>query len=209
MAKWGKADFEELRRLQERLQRLEDIDLDQFCTKVSKELAARLLAYVIPRTPVLEKPKFEGDETVSVMGASGETGTFLTAEGARMQQYWSGYSGGTLRRGWTAKTHDEAENGSDQPSAVQVKEYAQSLPVSKIGREFIVEVINPVEYASYVEFGHRQTPGRYVPAIGKRLKESWVDGKYFLTFSEDELRQKAPAVIQKKLDKLLREALNG
>lgn len=38
-----------------------------------------------------------------------------------------------------------------------------------------------VVYAPYVELGHRQTPGRYVPAIGKRLVADHVDGKYFLT----------------------------
>lgn len=37
-----------------------------------------------------------------------------------------------------------------------------------------------VEYAPYVELGHHQTPGRYVPAIKKRLKKSWVPGKPFL-----------------------------
>ena len=52
MAKWGKADFEQFKQLQDRLQRLEQIDLDKFCRDVSKELAARLLALVIPRTPV-------------------------------------------------------------------------------------------------------------------------------------------------------------
>lgn len=37
-----------------------------------------------------------------------------------------------------------------------------------------------VEYAPYVELGHHQEPGRYVPAIGKRLKASFVPGKPFL-----------------------------
>ena len=37
-----------------------------------------------------------------------------------------------------------------------------------------------VEYAPYVELGHKQQPGRYVPKIGKRLKRSWVPGKPFL-----------------------------
>ena len=37
-----------------------------------------------------------------------------------------------------------------------------------------------VYYAPYVELGHRQQPGRYVPAIGKRLVRSWVPGKPFL-----------------------------
>lgn len=39
----------------------------------------------------------------------------------------------------------------------------------------------PVEYAPYVEFGHHQQPGRYVPAIGKRLVKDYVAGKPFLT----------------------------
>jgi hypothetical protein len=65
-----------------------------------------------------------------------------------------------------------------------------------------------VKYASYVEFGHRQTPGRYVPALGKRLKEGWVDGQYFLTLSEEELERIAPSMLQAKLDKFLREVFN-
>ena len=43
------------------------------------------------------------------------------------------------------------------------------------------EVIGtPVYYAPYVELGHHQQPGRYVPAIKKRLKNSWVPAKPFL-----------------------------
>lgn len=132
MARWGNADFEQLRELQERLQKLQQIDLDKFCENASKELAARLLALVVPRTPVGQYPA--------------ETGK----------------NGGTLRRGWTA--------GKQTAPGV----YAKSLPVEKSGNQYIIRVINPVEYASYVEFGHRQTPGRFVPAIGKRLKQGWV-----------------------------------
>lgn len=38
----------------------------------------------------------------------------------------------------------------------------------------------PVLYAPSVEIGHHQTPGRYVPAIGKRLVASYVPGKPYL-----------------------------
>ena len=38
-------------------------------------------------------------------------------------------------------------------------------------------IYNNVKYAAHVEYGHRQTPGRYVPAIGKRLKKYFVPGK--------------------------------
>ena len=37
-----------------------------------------------------------------------------------------------------------------------------------------------VYYAPYVELGHRQQPGRFVPKIKKRLVRSWVPGKPFL-----------------------------
>ena len=43
-----------------------------------------------------------------------------------------------------------------------------------------VTVYNNTEYAADVEYGHRQTPGRFVPAIGKRLKKSYVPGKKML-----------------------------
>ena len=174
MAKWGRADYEQLKALQAHLQKLQSVDLDTFCRDCSKELAARLLALVIPRTPVGDYPK--------------ETGK----------------KGGTLRRGWTAGK-DVGKTGKGTSAA----EYAKSLPIEKAGHTYTITVINPVEYASYVEFGHRQTPGRFVPAIGKQLKASWVDGKYMLTASEEDLERIAPKVLQQKLDAFLREVLSG
>lgn len=43
-----------------------------------------------------------------------------------------------------------------------------------------VVIGTPVEYAPYVELGHHQQPGRYVPAIGKRLVKDYVPPKPFL-----------------------------
>ena len=77
--------------------------------------------------------------------------------------------------------------------------------VRKNDSNYEIEVSNSTEYASYVEFGHRQTPGRFVPAIGKRLKKSWVKGKFMLTISEDELKRQAPAVIEKKITAWLKK----
>lgn len=161
---WGNSDYKQLKKLRDNLAKLQSMDLDKFCTDVSKELAARLLALVIPRTPVGRYPRA------------------------------SGKKGGTLRRGWTAKTHDEAAGGGGKPNA---KAYANALPVFKRGRTFYIQVINPVEYASYVEFGHR-TPGG----------QGWVAGQYFLTLSEQDLERIAPALIERKLEALLREVFN-
>jgi hypothetical protein len=107
--------------------------------------------------------------------------------------------GGTLRRGWTARTESEAESGrSKDPTA-----YAQSIPVEHSGSTHSITITNPVHYASYVENGHRQQPGRFVPAIGKRLKKSWVEGKFWMAQSEAETKAEIPAVLQRRLNKFL------
>ncbi|MDO5593622.1 MAG: HK97 gp10 family phage protein [Eubacteriales bacterium] len=157
---WGSCDYRQLQKIRNNLDRLERMDMNKFCQDVSKELAARLLALVIPRTPVGRYPKS------------------------------SGKKGGTLRRGWTARTAGEAAAGS----TTDAKAYAAVLPVSRQGRNFYVQVINPVEYASYVEFGHRTRGGK-----------CWVNGQYFLTLSEHDLERLTPALIERKLEALLRE----
>ena len=159
--KWGRCEYRQLIKLRDNLAKLQSADLDKFCRDTSKELAARLLSLVIPATPVGKYPKA------------------------------SGKKGGTLRRGWTARTEQEAASRGGDSNA---ETYAQALPIKKQGGSYLVEVINPVHYASYVEFGHR-TPG------GK----GWVAGQYFLTLSEQDLRALAPALIEKKLEALLRE----
>lgn len=162
---WGNCDYKQLQRLRDSLATLQSMDMDRFCTEVSKELAARLLALVIPRTPVGQYPKS------------------------------SGKKGGTLRRGWTSKTQADAASRGGSNDA---KAYAEALPVRKSGNAYTSEVINPVEYASYVEFGHRTRGG-----------DGWVPGQYFLTLSEQDLERLAPGVIERKLEALLREVFNG
>lgn len=182
MAKWGICDFSELEKLEKEFEKLAKTDVEKFCKDVAKELAARLLSKVIPRTPVGE-------------------GTFEIIDGKK----YTIKSGGTLRRGWTANTEAEAESGSVPDPTT----YADSLKIFKFGNNYIVIVENPVKYASYVEYGHRQEPGRYVPALGKRLKQSWVEGKYMLTISEKELESQLPAILEQKMKKYIEECLNN
>ena len=65
----------------------------------------------------------------------------------------------------------------------------------KVGGYYIIQIINPVEYASYVEFGHRTRSG------------GWVNGKYMLTISEERLKQIAPRVLEKMLYQKIREVI--
>lgn len=152
MARSGTFNFRDFEKIQENLEKLNQEQVDIFIDACAKELAARLLAKVIKRTPVGEYPNS------------------------------SGKKGGTLRRGWT--------NGKNQ-SAVS---YAASLPIHHFGDAYVIEIINPVEYASYVEFGHRTSNHK-----------GWVNGRFMLTISEQEIQNAAPAIIEKKLMKQMGE----
>lgn len=188
MPKWGKCDFRELENLQKRMEKLEK-EQDAFCRKCAQELAARLLDLVLKRTPVGKAPKLEGPKSVKVKIKDAEgkirTRAFLSADAARIKKYWSGYTGGTLRRGWIASLPKKKPDGWE------------------------IEIINKVIYASYVEYGHRQMPGKYVPALGKKLKSGWVEGKFMLTLSLKDVERMAPKLIEKKLEALVREAVDA
>lgn len=163
--RWGRVDFRQLLGLQQRMEKLAQADFDRFCEEVAKELAARLLAKVIRRTPV--------------------------------GQYSNGKSGGTLRRGWTSESEREAELSSVFGGGNGAKKYAESLPIRKTGDVYEIEIINPVHYAPYVEFGHRT-----------RDHKGWVPGRFMLTISERELDSQAPKIVEKKLMKFLGEIFN-
>ena len=140
--------------------------VDSFLESCAKELVARLLAKVIKRTPVGQYP--EG----------------------------SGKVGGTLRRGWTSGEKHWYEDAGGKTVTMNVggaTGFANSMKVNKVGNDYVIEIINPVEYASYVEFGHRT-----------RNHKGWVEGQFMLTISEDEIRKSAPKILQKKLENYLK-----
>lgn len=174
----GNFNFREMERLAKDLKKLAK-NKDRLFQGAAKELAARLLTLVIEKTPVGNHP----------------------AE--------SGMVGGTLRRGWISKTHEEAsDNRKNEPGVKEIQDFLKTIQVSSDGNTYTIEVTDPVEYASYVESGHRQTPGRYVPAIGKRLKERWVEGKFMMRESVEDLQKIAPQVLEDKIERFLRECMN-
>lgn len=199
MAGMGKFSAADLKKLQKSLNKLQDEQVNAFVEACAKELAARLLAKVIKRTPVGDYSEYE-EVTAKKDSKNHKKGEKYL----RRVKSSTGKMGGTLRRGWTSRTHEEAEKGSGTPDATMAAQYAQSLKINHTGNNLVIEIVNPVEYASYVEYGHRQTPGRYVPAIGKRLKQGWVAGKFMLTISEQEVQDIAPNVLQAKITKFLK-----
>ena len=59
-----------------------------------------------------------------------------------------------------------------------------------------------VKYGIYVELGHHQEPGRYVPAIKKRLVASFVQGKPFLRPAVEDHRELYERIIQTELSEV-------
>jgi hypothetical protein len=154
----------------------------EFYKACAKELAARMLALVIPRTPTGEY-----DKEVH----------FTTKDGVEVRfTPHTGKVGGTLKRGWTAKTHEEAASGKGAPNAAEIIKYAQALPVTDGGGTYTITITNPVEYSQYVEFGHRTATG-----------DGWVKGQFMMTISAREVQQIAPQALERKLEKFLREGM--
>ena len=132
MARLGDFEFSELREYQKKLRRMQS-KFPQFVEECIREVALRLLAKTIARTPV---------------------------------------DTGTLRRNW------------------------QIGAVRRIGNGYEVEVYNPIEYAKYVEFGHRTRNGT-----------GWVEGRFMLTISERELQRELPAILDREIKKFMEDHL--
>lgn len=75
--------------------------------------------------------------------------------------------------------------------------------IRKSGDGYVIEVYNNVEYAEAVEWGHRQEPGRYVPALGKRLKAQTVKGAHMMELSLQELETALPGFLKEWLNHFL------
>lgn len=151
-----KFNKKELEKLQKQLEELEKGKArDKFFEDCAKEMAARLLSLVKPKTPVgvYDDPSRKG---------------------------------GTLRRGWTGGKNTDAEA------------FAKSLEIEKSGNTYTITVENNVEYAPYVEYGHRTRGGK-----------GFVPGKHMLETSEQELKALSPKILQDKLEKFLKGVLNG
>lgn len=142
-----------------------------------RRLAQIFLREVKRRTPVGSKPEFEA---VTVKSENGRRRKLLTAAAANAAEHWRGYQGGTLRRAWIIRG------------------------VRRVGGVWTATIFNPMEYASYVENGHRQKPGRFVPALGVTLKKSWVEGRFMMRLSAEYVEKEGAEYVQQEFEKYLR-----
>lgn len=110
--------------------------------------------------------------------------------------YTDGRVGGTLRRGWTANGHRTAELSATFGGNNDFKGALERVRVKKRGDVYIIEIENVVEYASYVNYGHRTRGGR-----------GWVEGQFFMEIATNKVDGKKDADIEAVVLKYLKEAL--
>ena len=140
---------------------------------------SRLLAKVIRRTPV-------GDYDTYWTDSDGTR--IVDAKNKPIVLKKSSKRGGTLRRGWTA----QKGIGAGGLNTKGARQFVDTLKINHFGDTYVIEIINSVYYASFVEFGHR-TPDH----------KKWVRGRFMMTISEQELERIAPGVLEKKIKKFL------
>lgn len=183
MAKWGSFDYKKLEKMAKNFDKAVQEQLgEQLLIAVLLEAANIGLRKTKKRTPVgvyCNRVEFTANLPAKDVRFTTKTGknVAFTAK-ARTRKVAFEVSkvqkGGTLRRGWFV---------SD---------------VKREGDTFYVELANNVEYASFVEFGHR---------IKNAAK--WVEGRYMLTISMKEVEAILPKISDKHTKRLLNELLKG
>lgn len=70
--------------------------------------------------------------------------------------------------------------------------------VEKRGNAYVVEIFNNIEYASFVNNGHRT-----------RNHKGWVEGRFMVEISMNEIERQLPKFLERKQVELLNQILNG
>ncbi|MFI3175767.1 MAG: HK97 gp10 family phage protein [Bacillota bacterium] len=167
----GSANYSELRRFKRQFDREfgNQRKIDEWIKQVTKHLTARFLTAVMEDTPV-----YDG-------------------------VYSDGRLGGSLRRGWV----DLEENTSLQISDAEIENYAlafvANINVVKSGNHYEVIINNNVEYASYVNYGHRVVRGGQV--VGS------APGHFFKERSEEAVDRVAERIVGNLLLEKLQSAM--
>ena len=74
----------------------------------------------------------------------------------------------------------------------------------------VAKIGTNVEYGQFIEYGHRQEPGRFVPALGKRLVVDWVPPRHVIEGSSARVKGIGPFMytmqkLQAKVGEFLQE----
>lgn len=176
---------------------------EQFARKFLLEMGLRALAKTKRRTPVrtglLRNSWQLGNQKISLSAN--------IAKRKSERKYWKakGTHGSqesyTVRAGEVSSYSVDPENSSD----------ATLESVTRNGDTLEITLSNPVEYAMYVEYGHKLTPWGSETGATKtdlRSRGDWVEGRFMATVSILEVMQEMPARYQAAMQAYL-DSLGG
>lgn len=96
----------------------------------------------------------------------------------------------------------KAETYAKKECPVDTGRLRNSLTHTKASGELAEYVGTNVEYAPFVELGHHQEVGRYVPAIEARLVNSYVNGHPYLRPALEKHVSEYKDIAEKELNKV-------
>ena len=195
------AGFEDLRR---QIEELNSPQEKQACMEECAESLAQVyLAEAIKKTPIGGAKEFEVTEKAYERIRAIEVG----AKGFQKAKARSHANAHAVKR-----IKKSRKSGKKQYLVLTASEHMRRSwgadAMKKQGHTYSVKVFNSASYASYVNDGHRQRPGRFVPAIGKRLVRSWVPGQHMAEQAEQKTRRSSKRLLSQIITAYLERGLH-
>ena len=175
-------DVSKLKGFADKMEKLGNIDGPRALKEATNQIRIALLTDVRRRTKIGKYGYFEHKLTKS--GKQSKTKKWVAGRGTKYG-WQSGKVGGKLKSGWSSLSAKRIKGSSS----------------------WVAQVYNPVEYAPYYEYGHRQTVGRFVPAfygVGAKLVKSYVAGKFPLAFATANINKQIPGIVDRTLTNFMK-----
>lgn len=175
-----KVDFSGLRDF---AKQLNTISTDSMCKEAVTQLGAVYIASAKRNTPVGTAKAFDSE---AVDKETGKKGQWVKARAdlvggkknlRKINKNYKLLSSEHMRRSWQMGT------------------------VEKHGNEYRIKVSNSASYATFVDKGHRQTPGRFVPILGKKLVGNYVKGLKITDKAEKAVKRAQGGVFRNVISK--------
>lgn len=159
-----------LKQFSKRVKNLNNKEMQEISEKILREMTLRFLKEVIQLTPV-GKSRY-----------SKRRGNI--------------YIGGTLRRGWIVSNRYRRTKNKAKPTDKEIESFVNTLKFKKRGKTYYIKITNPVEYAKFVNYGHRKRGGK-----------GWVEGYHFLEKAENYINRNQNKIFKVLLEKELKRRL--
>lgn len=160
-----------LKQFSKNLKQFNQEGMDEISEIILREMTLRFLKKVIELTPVGKskyvRKRIRKENSDYLRYFKGKN------KGRIKTRRASSYTGGTLRRGWIVKHERQAISNKSKPTQAEIESFVKGLRFTKVGTIYKITVINPVEYAKFVNYGHRTRGGK-----------GWVEGYFFVEKAE-------------------------